>query len=238
LPISKGGTEADTAAGALAKLGAAPAVHSHDYIPTTGLDLGPQATNEIAWGLTLSTIGSGTSENPPINFGSGIKFHVYGTEEVRWSSIEGYAAENWANQTGIKFRTHSHNGNEYVATFAGGVMKIGNNVVTHTGNHFTSLISGQTLSSSNKSFTISQVGDYSGFIFYATTDSSSETNGLASIVVPAGLLSATDTILVLGHASSSKTFSVKIDGGQMTVTNVGYIGGGVAERSFGVYGIR
>jgi hypothetical protein len=118
-------------------------------------------------------------------------------------------------------------------------MKIGNNVVTHTGNHFTSLASGKTLNTSNKSFTISNVNSYSGFLFYAETSSDSYSNGTNSIVVPKTLLSSSDKTFALGHAGSSKIFKVKIDSsGTMTVTDVGYIGGGIAANTFGVYGIN
>lgn len=85
-------------------------------------------SNEIYWAINLKSFyglgpdGNATSStNPPVGWGTGIKFHVLSTQEARWAGIAGYASATWANQTGIKLITSDAAGNITEATFAGGI---------------------------------------------------------------------------------------------------------------------
>lgn len=111
------------------------------------------------------------------------------------------------------------------------------NVIVHTGNHFTSLASGKDVTTAGKSFTISSVGNYTAFLFYAQGNSSNA--NWMTLVVPKAMLSSTNKRFSITDGADAKHFNVSIDSSNtMTVTAVGYYGVGITATSFGVYGIR
>lgn len=248
LPVSKGGTGANTAEEARKTLGITPknigaalAADLDNYVPLEngGIKLASKnlTSDQTEWLITLESLAYDQISNNPINFGTGIKFHVYKNNEERWSGIEGYAATGWGNQTGLRFTTHSLTGTEYVATFAEGKLKI-NGETVYPGKRFTELASNKTINSNNATITIYNVNSYSGFIFYATTSGSSNSDGIVSVTIPAAILSENETKFVLCNRADSKIFSVKIIDGTMTITNIGYEGNGIEDSSFCVYGIK
>lgn len=108
--------------------------------------------------------------------------------------------------------------------------------------NFTLLASGKTLNTSNTSFTISSAKNYKGFIFFGLTQGSNteaSAEGYSSITIPSAMLGTTAKKFVITDGTNSKIFSVAISSsGTMTVTNVGYQAGGVAEGSVYVYGLK
>ena len=74
--------------------------------------------------------------NGEAGWATGIRFQLAPKEpeRARYASIEGYAATNWANQSGLRFVTKSKDDDTYEATFSQGVFKIQENEVVHQGN--------------------------------------------------------------------------------------------------------
>lgn len=244
LPISKGGTDATTAAAARANLGAAAANHTHSYLPLTGgtltgaLALTHTTADNVTYTVTLSGAGI-DCDNTNINginrltfndaaesVGEGILFPRNDQSGIQaWDGI-------WAQNGVLKFTTNYGNSPT-------------NHVVVHTGNHFTQIAAGKDISD-GKSFTINNVSGYTAFVFLGYTAGSEDHEGWSSVVTPAHFITSNTSStnlrsrsFTLGHATDSKRFKVTIDtSNKMTVVGEASSGSGIKTGHFYVYGIK
>jgi hypothetical protein len=116
-------------------------------------------------------------------------------------------------------------------------------------NKFVLIVDGETLSSTDKTFTTpldssKLYSNFSGFIFYGFTISGSSStttddDGYVSITIPADMLKLGENVRFrLNGSVASKTFDVMLnEDGTLTFTNVAYDNYGLKNGTFGVYGI-
>ena len=99
---------------------------------------------------------------------------------------------------------------------------------------------GQTLNSSNSSFTV-ELGTTAWVAYlvmgYTTGDTESKC-GHATVLIPDSMIGTSDKQFVISDGENSKSFYVKKNGTTLTFTNRGYRGGGTSENSIKVYGIK
>lgn len=100
----------------------------------------------------------------------------------------------------------------------------------------TLIASGKTLNSSNTTFTITGGANYSAYIIFGYTTGGS-VNGYVSLFIPRSFVNETARRFVMSDVAQAKTFTLKISGEDLVVTNVGYAGGGISEGSVYVYGL-
>ena len=126
VPISKGGTNATTAAAARNNLGITPA-NIGAVSSSGGLIAAPNRLEQGGnfWGLKIESHAMATETvSNPTNFSNGIMLQIGSSQagKPRYASIQAYAVLQWANQVGLKFTTTDNATGETLstATFAGG----------------------------------------------------------------------------------------------------------------------
>lgn len=116
-----------------------------------------------------------------------------------------------------------------------GELTINNQPVLHTGNNFSLLISGQTLSTESKTFIVSEGANYSVLIFCGIADSS---ESFFTSYIPTDLITTEDQTFMLSNYSEAKIFYLRKEDNNIVVTNKGYAGSGSSPGSISVYGVK